>query len=136
MAERGSKVPVRFGTRAGERDVGEWWPLRTLRRDIDRLFEDFPSGYWRRPFGTSLLDVEPFWRGETWGVPTVDIAEKDKEYELTAELPGMDESNIDVSLSDDMLTIKGEKKEEKEEEKKGYHRSERRYGSFRRSFRA
>ena len=46
----------------------------------------------------------------------------------------MDESNIDVTVSDGMLTITGEKKEEKEEEEKGYHRSERRYGSFRRSF--
>jgi hypothetical protein len=60
MAERGSKVPVRLGTRACEPDVGEWWPLTTLRRDIDRLFEDFPWGHLRRPFGTSLLDVEPF----------------------------------------------------------------------------
>ena len=85
MAERGSKVPVRLGTR--ERDVGEWWPLRTLRRDIDRLFEDFPWSSWRRPFGTSLLDVEPFWRGETWGVPTVDIAEKTRNTNLPPSYP-------------------------------------------------
>jgi len=67
-------------------------------------------------------------------VPAVDIAEKDKEYEITAELPGMDESNIDVKFADGLLTIKGEKKEEKEEKNKDYYLSERRYGSFQRSF--
>ena len=67
-------------------------------------------------------------------LPAVDVAEKDKEYEITAELPGMDESNIEVKLSNGMLTITGEKKEEKEEKKKDYYLSERRYGSFERSF--
>jgi HSP20 family protein len=54
------------------------------------------------------------------GVPAVDIAEKEKEYEVTAELPGIDENNIDVKFADGMLTIKGEKKEEKEEKEKDY----------------
>ena len=82
--------------------------------------------------------MEPFWRGEVaWGgaAPVVDVVEKDKEYEITAELPGLDEKNIEVKLSDDVLTIKGEKKEEKEEKQKDYYLSERRYGSFQRSFR-
>jgi HSP20 family protein len=58
---------------------------------------------------------------QVWaGVPAVDIAEKEKEYEVTAELPGIDENNIDVKFADGMLTIKGEKKEEKEEKKKDY----------------
>jgi HSP20 family molecular chaperone IbpA len=76
--------------------------------------------------------VEPLWRGElSFGkVPTVDIAEKEKEYEL----PGMDEKNIDVKFADGVLTIKGEKSEEKEEKKKDYYLSERRFGSFQRSF--
>src|SRR6516165_5666397 len=55
-------------------------------------------------------------------------------YEITAELPGMNESDIDVKFSDGTLTIKGEKRDEKEENKKGYYLSERRYGSFQRSF--
>ena len=67
-------------------------------------------------------------------MPAVDIVEKDKDYEITAELPGMDESNIDVKFADGVLTIKGEKKEEREEKKKDYYVSERRYGSFQRSF--
>ena len=64
----------------------------------------------------------------------MDIAEREKEYEITAELPGIDERNIDLKFSNGMLTIKGEKTEEKEEKKKDYYLSERRFGSFQRSF--
>lgn len=64
----------------------------------------------------------------------MDVCEREKEYEITAELPGMDTSNIDVKLANGMLTIKGEKKEEKEEKQKDYYVSERRYGSFERYF--
>ena len=63
----------------------------------------------------------------------MDIVEKDKAFEVTAELPGLDAKNIDVQLADGMLTIKGEKQEEKEEKTKDRYVSERRYGSFRRS---
>ena len=71
----------------------------------------------------------------SWGkAPAVDVINKEKAYEITAELPGMDESNIDVKFSDGALTIKGEKKDEREEKKKDYYLSERRYGSFQRSF--
>src|SRR5271169_1312996 len=91
---------------------------------------------WRMPSPRSLFDVEPFWRGEgNWGkVPAVDIADTEKAYEITAELPGMDEKNVEVKFSSGVLTIKGEKREEKEEKKKDYHLSERRYGSFERRF--
>jgi HSP20 family protein len=64
----------------------------------------------------------------------VDIVDKDTAYEVTVELPGMDESNIELKLSNGALTIRGEKKEEKEEKKKDYYLSERRYGSFERRF--
>ena len=65
--------------------------------------------------------------------PAIDIVEKDKAFEVTAELPGLDVKNIDLQLSSGMLTIKGEKHEEKEEKTKDRYVSERRYGSFRRS---
>jgi HSP20 family protein len=64
----------------------------------------------------------------------VDVVEKEKSYEITAELPGLDASDIDINFARGTLTIKGEKKEEKEEKKKDYYLSERRYGSFQRSF--
>jgi HSP20 family protein len=67
-------------------------------------------------------------------VPAVDVAESEKGYEITAELPGMDEKNIEVKLVNGTLTIKGEKQEEKEEKKKDYYLNERRFGSFERSF--
>jgi HSP20 family protein len=65
----------------------------------------------------------------------VDIAETDKAYELTADLPGLEEKNIEVKVANGGLTIKGEKKEETEEKGKDYHLSERHFGSFQRYFR-
>jgi HSP20 family protein len=67
-------------------------------------------------------------------VPAVDITEDDKGYRIAAELPGMSEKDIDVSISGDMLTIKGEKRQEREEKEKNRYLSERSYGMFQRSF--
>jgi HSP20 family protein len=122
MAEAAEKTPVKSEEKGIERAHAEWSPLGNLRREFDRMLDEFPWG-WRRPIPRSLFDVEPFWRGVSGfgAVPAVDIAEKEKEYEITAELPGMDESNIDVKFADGVLTIKGEKKEEKEEKKKDYY---------------
>ena len=133
MAEAATKMPVRNEGKPADRPT-EWRPFEGLRREVDRLFEDFQLGSWRLPFGGGLFDVQPLWRGEIGKAPVVDIVDTDKAYEITAELPGMDESNIDIKFADGTLTIKGEKKEEKEEKKKSYHLSERRYGSFQRSF--
>ena len=88
---------------------------------FDRFFDD-----WRLP---SLFSDE-----DTW-VPAFDIKENDKEYEVTAELPGIDPKDIDITLSEGILSVKGEKKHEEEEKGEDYHRIERRYGSFHRSFR-
>jgi HSP20 family protein len=134
MAEAATKLPLRTEGRKPDRPT-EWRPFESLRREIDRLFDDFPVGSWRSPFGR-MFDVEPFWRGEIgWGkAPAVDVVDKEKAYEITVELPGMDESNIDVKFADGTLTIKGEKRDEKEDKRKDYYLSERRYGSFQRSF--
>ncbi len=67
--------------------------------------------------------------------PSVDMIEKDDMFELTADLPGVDEKNIEVKLSGDALIIKGEREEHKEEKKKDYYISERQFGAFERSFR-
>jgi HSP20 family protein len=139
MAEAATKLAVKTEEKRPETaraGAVESWPFGGLRREIDRLFEDFTSNPWRSPFRRTLFDAEPFWRGDiSWGkVPAVDVADTTKDYEVTAELPGLDEKNIEVKFSDGTLTIKGEKKEEKEEKKKDYYLSERRYGSFQRSF--
>ena len=80
--------------------------------------------------------TEPLFQREvTWPtMPAVDVVESEKAYEITADLPGMDEKNIEVKVTDGCLTIKGEKQEEKEQKKKDYYLQERHFGSFERSF--
>jgi HSP20 family protein len=74
-------------------------------------------------------------REAVWeAAPAVDITESEKAYEITAELPGMDEKNIEVKVANGNLTIKSEKQEEKEDKKKDYYLHERHFGSFERSF--
>jgi len=115
----------RSGREKGEllpsRDI--WEPFTSLRRDMDRLFEDFSreSG-WGPP---ALAGAGT--------APRLDVSETDSEIRIEAELPGVDEKDLEVVLSDGRLTIKGEKKQEKEEKKKDFHLVERSYGSFARS---
>jgi HSP20 family protein len=137
MTEVATKVPVKTEKAESAKPHPEDRPLETLRRQVDHLFDDFQRGYWHLPFRRSVLDVEPFWRGEVAfsAVPAVDIVEKNTGYTVTTELPSVAESDIDVKFSEGTLTITGEKQEEKEEKKKDYFLSERRYGSFKRSFR-
>lgn len=141
MAEAATKVPVRSGEKAAEPEPASalqaWRPFENLRHEIDRLFDDFDRDFWNFPFRRSMWPVESFWRRQLpWGAaPAVDIAENDKAYEITAELPGLDEKDIEVKLANGGLMIKGEKAEEKEEKKKDYYLHERRFGSFQRSFR-
>ena len=99
------------------------------------MFDDF--GWGSSPaFRRSLFATEPvFSRGLTrTHMPAVDVVESEKTYEVTAELPGIDEKNIEVKVANGILTMRGEKQEEKEEKKKDYYLQERHYGSFERSF--
>jgi HSP20 family protein len=129
-----SKVPVK--TEKGIAATLQGRPFDSLRREIDRLFDDFGNRFWRFPFRRSVFDTEPFWWGEVaeGTAPAVDIVEKDDAYEVTVELPGMDEKNIEVKLVNGSLTIRGEKQEEKEEKKQDYYLHERHFGSFERRF--
>jgi HSP20 family protein len=135
MAEAATKLPIKTETPAPATKAVEWQPFEALRNQVDRLFHDFQTGFLQAPSYRSLLDMEPFWRRD-FGfnvTPAIDIAENDKAFEFTAELPGLEAGNIDIQLADGMLTIKGEKQEEKEEKTKDRYVAERRYGSFRRS---
>jgi HSP20 family protein len=138
MAETASRLPVKTEEKAAGRSFAPQvrHTFESLRREVDRLFEDFDRGYWRSPFRHSVFDVEPFWRRELsrGATPAVDIIDKDNAYEITADLPGMDENNIEVRVVNGSLMIKGEKQEEKEEKKKGYYLHERHLGSFERCF--
>jgi HSP20 family protein len=100
-------------------------PIVSLQREMNRLFDDF--------FGRDFF-VEPF-RGMGEWRPAMDVAETDNAVLVKTELPGLDAKDVEISLSGDVLTIKGEKKEEKEEKTKSFHRVERHYGSFERAIR-
>ena len=98
-------------------------PFRGMNELMQRLWEGFPFG--------ELAEKE---FGTEW-VPSVDISETDKQLTVKAELPGMTREDIDISLDENYLIIKGEKKQEKEETDKHFHRVERTFGSFYRSLR-
>lgn len=98
-----------------ERDI-----FSLFRDEMNRLFDNFFRGF----------EIEPFEAGFGTFRPNVNVVEDEKEIKVSAELPGVDEKDIEVSLSKDSLTIKGEKKEEKEDKGKNYYRMERSYGSF------
>ncbi|GAB4258410.1 MAG: Hsp20/alpha crystallin family protein [Pararhodobacter sp.] len=93
-------------------------PLAALQRDMNRVFESF----WNR-FG----DLDWPWGG---GDAKSDVVETKDAVEVSIELPGMEMKDIEVTVTDDMLTVKGEKKVERQEEKKGYYLSERSYGAI------
>jgi len=102
-------------------------PLGLLRREIDRLFENFTLGFTLEPFRTLEERIVERFRQFT---PVVDVTETDKNLNVNVELPGMDEKDIKLSVTDGHLMIRGEKKEEKEEKKKGFYRTERTFGEF------
>lgn len=97
--------------------------LTGSERDMDRLFERFFRGSPLAPLG------------EAWGAfsPSVDVVETDDQITVSAELPGLEHEDIEVSLDRGVLTISGEKSEEHKEERENYYRAERTYGSFRRA---
>jgi HSP20 family protein len=137
MAETVTKLPIKQEKASAAPSVMQaWQPFESLRQEIDRLFNDFGQGFFQ-PFRRPLFSTEPFLRPELKSLttPAVDIVDSEKAYEITAEVPGMDEKNIEVKVANGTLTIKGEKQEEKEEEKKkDYYLQERNFGSFERSF--
>lgn len=96
----------------------------SLHNEIDRLFEDYFNG-------NRLPSMKA--RFESMLAPDIDVSETDKEIQVSAELPGVEEKDVDVTLADGRLTIKGEKKQESEEKDKEFHRVERSYGSFERT---
>ena len=96
-----------------------------MHREMDRVFDNFFSDALPRvPFG-----MLPAMTPDTLNL---DVAETDKAYMITAELPGLEDKDIDLTLSEGILTLKGEKRQEEETEGKTFHRIERRYGSFKR----
>jgi HSP20 family protein len=96
-------------------------PIISLQREVDRLFDDFTRGF--PAFGGNGSNL----------VPSMDVTETDKEIEIAAELPGLEEKDVQINVADNLLTIRGEKKAEKEQKDKNYRLVERSYGSFERT---
>ena len=94
-----------------------------LHNEMGRIFGDL--------FSSQEGGTDP---EETYWMPTVDVSETENDFEIRAELPGVSENDVNVSVTDNRLTVKGEKRQEAETDGKNYHRVERRYGSFQRSF--
>lgn len=111
--------PGRTRGSVANRDL--WDPFSSLRGDIERMFEDFSrQGGWAPATGGLMA-------------PRIDVSESEGELKIEAELPGVEEKDVEVVLANDRLTIRGEKKQETEEKKKDYHVVERSYGSFART---
>lgn len=111
------QVPVR-------REDKDFSDYATLYPDANRIFSNFFNSLSSFPVG-SFENFDAF-------QPRVDVSETDKEVKLTAELPGMDENDIDVSVTRNAISIRGEKRREREENTNGYYKTERHYGSFHR----
>ena len=104
-------------------------PFAAMRSEMDRVFDSFLGrGFGRFP---SLARADY----DDDVVPSMDVRETPSEFVVEAELPGLDEKDVSVTLNDGILTLKGEKKSEREEKKGDFHLMERSYGSFQRSFR-
>ena len=116
------------GTQVGD-------PLIQLHREVDRLFEDafrsFGFGFPRLNPTRETASLLPTWQGMLR--PSVDIQETDKQYLITLEVPGVDEKDIQLTLDDDVLWVRGEKRQEEERKDGQYHFVERSYGSFQRA---
>jgi HSP20 family protein len=126
-----SLVPSFFSNRPLARRPEEADSFLSFRRDMDRLFDDLFAN-----FGM------PTWRGQRAGqapgmmlAPQIDMSETDREIRIAAELPGLDQKDIEVTLTDDLLTIRGEKKAQQEDKQQDYHLMERSYGTFTRYLR-
>jgi HSP20 family protein len=127
------KLPAQGESENRPAPLRPWLPFDSLRDEVDRVFHTFRAHpLWR----STAFDVAPFFRREGFlTAPAVDVAETDAAYEITVELPGLDERNVEIAHANGILAIRGEKREESENKQRDYYVSERRYGSFERSFR-
>jgi HSP20 family protein len=126
MANFGSLIPWRDKSTVSPRDDDRLDPFVNFRREVDRMFDDFfRGGFARMPVTFAPGSV----------MPSIDVEDQEKALVVTAELPGLDAKDIEVTLIGDVLTLKGEKKDSREETKGTAHYVERQFGSFSRSVR-
>jgi HSP20 family protein len=121
----GSLIPWRDQTQVDASPENFTDPFASFRREVDRMFDDFFSSTSRQRWNAKWPTLSP----------RIDISDSEKELFITAEMPGLDERDFEVTLAGDVLTIKGEKKTENKDHNGNAYYVERRYGSFARSIR-
>lgn len=107
-------------------------PFRFMKRfteDMERLFEDFQGFRFGSLLGREFFPFTKEFEHVDW-VPKIEVSERNGELSVRADLPGLQKDDIKVEMTEEALTISGERKEEKEEKREGYYRNERSYGSF------
>ncbi len=119
---RRSMIPRRRGEKRDEMATYKDHPFWQMRERMNRYLDT----YWDHPFGMD------FYEGDDIFSPRIDLSETEEDYTIIADLPGLNEKDIDLSFSQNVLTISGKKEEEKEEKGRQYHRIERFSGQFRR----
>jgi HSP20 family protein len=140
MAEKSTEVAPREGQRLARREPFSAAdnPFRMLERvaqELDRVFDDFGVGHgWSHPRWSRGLPPTP-WRGTAahlWA-PDIEVYQRNKELVVRADLPGLKRDDIKVDVTENAITIQGERRHEEETERGGFYRSERSYGSFSRT---
>lgn len=124
-----ARFPITLFTPGNLMGTGSGDPFLTLHREMNRLLDDAMRGSMPPSAGQGA--------GQAGALlaPHVDVSETDKDVRIQAELPGVSDQDIEVSLNDDVLTIRAEKRQERKEDRQGVHFSERAYGTFQRSLR-
>ena len=103
--------------------------MRRFTRDMERMFEDFPGFWFPNFFKTDFAPFRMELDKVEW-VPQIEVLQNNGQFMVRADLPGLTKDDVKVEVTDDLLTLSGERKEEKEEKREGFYRSERSYGSF------
>jgi HSP20 family protein len=139
MSRRGQAQPVR-GSQWGQSSVSPFSLMRRIAEDMDRIFQDFGMPTFG-PRSVSLLDPlfeQDLWRGgsglqqSAWS-PQIETFRRGDKLVVRADLPGLKKEDVNIEIENDLLTVSGERSDQREEERDGFYRSERSYGEFRRS---
>jgi HSP20 family protein len=109
--------------------VNPFQMMRRFTKNMERLFEDFPGFSFPTFFQTDFPPFRMEFENVEW-VPQIEVLHNNGQFMVRADLPGLTKDDVKVEVTDDRLTISGERKEEKEEKREGFYRSERSYGSF------
>jgi len=124
-------IPVKRNENLDHANTSVMSPMTQLHQDIDRIFDEAFNHFGMSSLHSRLLEPSKLWDSVAFR-PNLNVSSSDNSYRVTVEAPGMEEDDLNIELRDDVMTITGNKKEEKEEKDGHFYRSERRYGAFQR----